>query len=104
VTTLFSFEGASDDIALVIIDGVPAEYDAYDGAQFHIVSRQGQVQVTLEIDDDSGCWSVALGQTSTAYPIPKWAREAILEQSPDSDAATRITLTAPADAELVVTR
>ncbi|SLG39789.1 Uncharacterised protein [Mycobacteroides abscessus subsp. abscessus] len=99
MTTLISFEGASDDLALVIIDGVPEEYDAYHGAQFHIVSRHGQMQVTLDLDDKSGCWSIGLGPTSEIHPMPDWP--VTMSASKDFDYTPRITITAPADAELV---
>ena len=100
-TQLISFEGADDDTALVITDGIPEAYDAYNGAQFHIVSRQGQIQVTLDIEDNSGCWDVAVGPTDEAHPVPVWARNVVVEQSPDSDYSPRVTFTAPIDANLV---
>ncbi|MBM4469860.1 hypothetical protein GS982_19890 [Rhodococcus hoagii] len=99
---LFSFEGASDDTAVVIVDGAPKECDAYNGAQFHLLSKHGQMQLSLHLDDDSGCWMVAVGQTSEAHPVPNWP--IALEQSKDSDYAVRLTVTAPADAEVVMTR
>ncbi|AVP71290.1 hypothetical protein [Prescottella equi] len=99
---LFSFEGASDDTAVVIVDGTPSEYDAYNGAQFHLLSKHGQMQVSLDLDNDSGCWMVAVGQTSEAHPVPSWP--IALEQSKDCDYAVRVTITAPADAQVVMTR
>ncbi|NKZ84614.1 hypothetical protein GS982_20695, partial [Rhodococcus hoagii] len=65
---LFSFEGASDDTAVVIVDGAPKECDAYNGAQFHLLSKHGQMQLSLHLDDDSGCWMVAVGQTLRSAP------------------------------------
>jgi hypothetical protein len=99
---LISFEGSGDDTVRVIIDGTPTEFEAYnaeEGAQFHVVSRSGQMQVTVRADPNSDCWGVEVGQTSDVYPNPGW--ETKLEQSPDCDFATRVTITAPTDAELV---
>lgn len=100
MTKLISFEGASDDIALVVVDGTPEEYDAYSGAQFHIVSRTGQMQVNVDLDDNSGCWMIGLGQTDEAHPMPDWPVSQA--QSTDADYSARVSISAPDDAHLVV--
>ncbi|WP_052062023.1 hypothetical protein [Rhodococcoides fascians] len=102
-TKPISFEGASDDIAYVTVDGRPDEYDAYEGAnaQFHIISRSGQMQVTVALDDNSGCWGITVGQTDEAHPLPSWPVNVV--QSKDTDYSSRLTVTAPHDAVLVVT-
>ncbi|MGW5267171.1 hypothetical protein ACWEQ4_00835 [Rhodococcus sp. NPDC003994] len=97
-----TFEGASDDIAIVIVDGAVEEYDAYHGAQFHLVARTGRLQITLDLNDESGCWSIGIGQTDDAHPVAAWP--IAVAPSPDCDHSARVTITAPADARLVQTR
>lgn len=96
-----TFEGASDDLAYVVDDGTEEEYQAYDGAQFRLSSTQGQMQVTVNVDHDSGCWHISAGQTDEAHPLPGWPVK--LEQSPDTAYSTRLTIDAPTDTELVQT-
>lgn len=101
MSKLISFEGASDDLAYVIENGRPEEYDAYNGhTQFHIISREGQLQVTVALDADSGCWGITVGQTDEAHPLPNWPLA--IEQSRDTDYSARLTITAPDSATLVV--
>lgn len=99
MTTLYSFEGAADDTAVVIVDGEPSDYDAYNGAQFHLINRHGRMQITLDVDDNSGCWEIGLGQTSEAHPMPDWP--VAVCQSPEDDHSARVTITTPAGTELV---
>ncbi|WP_032381013.1 hypothetical protein [Rhodococcoides fascians] len=97
-----SFEGASDDLAYVIVDGRPDEYDAYDGAQLHIVSRAGQLQIDLDLNRESGCWAISASQTDETHAFPKWP--ITITQSPDCGYSTRLTVTAPDDARVVITK
>lgn len=101
MTRTYMFEGVDDDLVLVHDDGEPDKLDAYDGAQFHLVAHAGQMQVAVNIDTDSGCWHIATGQTDEVHPLPAWP--VTIEQSPDSGYSARLTVEAPADAELVRT-
>lgn len=95
-----SFEGYSDDIAAVTTDGTSREYDAYDGAQFHLISREGQMQVSVTADPNSGCWHVVIGQTDEVHPLPTWPLYA--KQSCVCQYSASLTVEAPDDTELVV--
>ncbi|WP_327110775.1 hypothetical protein OHB12_23715 [Nocardia sp. NBC_01730] len=69
--------GLSDDVTAVdTADGFEVrheEFDAYNGARFHIVSlSQGELRVRLELDADTGCWNTAVGPTSEARTMPAW--------------------------------
>lgn len=86
--------GFSDDVAILTDDGAPAEHDAYNGAQFHLIAPTGQMQIALTLDDNSGCWHVALGQTDEAHPMPKWP---IATSQADADYSVLVTIEAPDD-------
>ncbi|MBF6332457.1 hypothetical protein [Nocardia transvalensis] len=96
---LISIEGAGDDTVVVVIDGEPAEYPAYDGARFHLISRRGRTHVAVTVDDDSGCWTITVGQISEVHPIPGWPVR--IEQSADHEYSARLTVDAPDDTEVV---
>jgi hypothetical protein len=100
MTRTITFEGASDDLVYVNDDGDVEEYQAYDGAQFHLVSSAGQMQVTVKVDDASGCWTPAPGQTSEAFHAPGWPIK--LDQAPDCEYSARLTVEAPSDTEVHV--
>lgn len=97
----YTFEGASDDIVIVIADGVAAEYEAYDGAQFRLRHPTGQMQITVRMDDDSGCWHASIGQTDEVHPLPGWPITAV--QSRDHEYTVRLTVDTPDGTVLEVT-
>ncbi|WP_067565901.1 hypothetical protein [Nocardia acidivorans] len=98
----YTFYGQDDDVAFVETNdefaSLTETYDAYNGAQFHIVSTAGQLRVCLGDDDDTGCWNIALGPVSGANPVPAWP---ITLGAANGELSATITVDAPADARLI---
>ncbi|WP_280273401.1 hypothetical protein [Nocardia wallacei] len=102
----YSFSGKNDDTAVVVtaddFEGRRDEFDAYSGAQFHIVSATGELRVRLDDDPDTGCWNIAVGPTNETRPVPAWP--ITLGPATDNDHTGRLTIEAPADATLIEVR
>ncbi len=98
----FRFFGQDDDTAVVItaddFEGRRDEFDAYNGARFHIRSRAGELQVRLDADSDTGCWNIAVGPTNETRPVPDWP---IGIGPASTDHTGQLVIDAPADATLI---
>jgi len=98
----FTFHGQDDDIAFVETADDSATlaetYDAYNGAQFHIVSTAGRLRVCLDDDADTGCWNVSLGPANGANPVPDWP---ITIGAASGELSARLTVETPVDALLI---
>ncbi|WP_297625260.1 hypothetical protein [Nocardia sp.] len=98
----FTFYGQDDDIAFVEttddFNCLTETYDAYNGAQFHIVSTAGQLRICIGDDDDTGCWNIALGPVNGANPVPAWP---ITLGAANGELSATLTVEAPADARLI---
>ncbi|MGV9668671.1 hypothetical protein [Nocardia niigatensis] len=97
----FTFTARDDDTAVVDtrddLSTSRDEFDAYDGARFHLVAAEGQMRVRVDADDDTGCWAISFGPTSAFDTLPSWP----VRVRPSRDGISAVVIvTAPPDTVL----